>query len=96
MTTTANPSMQTIAQSSIRPADDFTRPFRVTMRLNSQNSITPYVVNLETDPDTDGAAYCHGDYCENQLKAFDAYVARCARYGVTALDAMGKKLKSRD
>lgn len=87
-------SKNRIAQTATQPASNGTRAFRVVLRSDVHNTCTPYVVHMETDPDTAGAGFHNGDYCETLAHAFVAYVKRCTRYGLTPLDAMGKPIVS--
>ena len=76
--------MITIAVSTIRPADEYTRPYRIVLRWDQFNS-HPYIVQMETDPATAGAAYHNGDYCTNSLEAFKRLKARAENAGLEVL-----------
>lgn len=76
--------MKLICHTETSPASNGTRPFRVVLRYNPDNQGgTPYVVHMETDPETDKSGYHNGDYCVDEREANNAFVARCQRYGLT-------------
>jgi hypothetical protein len=71
-----------IAVSTIRPADEYTRPYRFVLRWDKFNPATPYAVHMETNPATAGAAYHNGDYCSNSLEAFKRLKVRASLAGL--------------
>ena len=76
--------MITIATTTIRPADEYTRPYRFVLRWDRFNS-HPYIVHMETESTSGAPAYHCGDYFTGSLEAFKRLKARAAGAGLEVL-----------
>lgn len=82
----------TIGSTEIQPKTEGTKPFRIVLRFMGATEACPYVVHMETDPDTKGNGFHNGDYCKTMSEGYEALKVRAAKYGLRVLDANGKRV----
>lgn len=77
--------MTTIAITTTRPADEYTRPYRIVIRQDKYNNSHPFMVHMETNPGTPQAAHHNGDYCETLKDAAASFRRRAENAGLEVL-----------
>lgn len=90
-----NTSNLVIASSTVRPADVWTRSYRLVLRLIGGNQ--PYAIHTETlTKDGKHEGYHNGHYCADMLTGVKALAEQAAKDGLGLLDSNGKRMSALD